>query len=136
MQHAQGLPDLAFQSQGLLVNDEDIRVEGHRRVPDDGFPNGERLIKLDVQAQRGIAAILQLDDPGNSDKVHPGTELKVADDRRSRKDQDRDALVAAHQFIGDRSAAAEMAEPEAVVTVYQYTAVIETGAHRESGGCW
>ena len=62
-----------------------------------------------------------LDDARDAHEVDARAELVGADDRRARQDQDRDVVVGLDQGVGDRAAAAHMAEAERVVAVDQHT---------------
>src|SRR3546814_17889002 len=74
----------------------------------------ESFLDVHRQVQRGVLPVAQLDDAGNADKVHPAAEIEAADDRRYGENQDRQVLVAFHHGMGDRAAAAQMAEAESV----------------------
>src|SRR4029077_11786841 len=90
---------------------------GH--VMDDRAAHRQRLLRVDMQAERCVIAGAQLDDAGHADEIDPGAELEAADDRRPGQDEDRDVLVVLDQRMGDRAAAAQMAEAEGIVAIDQ-----------------
>ena len=132
LQALERLAHLAAQSQRLLVDDEDVRVEYFRRVLDDRGPHGQGLLDVDVQAERRVLAIAQLDDAGYADKIDPRPVVEVADDRRAGKDQYRHARMTLDQGMGDRPAPAQMAESERVVAVDQDPGVAAARYHDQS----
>src|SRR5690349_21865350 len=77
-----------------------------------------------MQVERGVFTVAKLDHTGNADEVHPAAEVETADDRRARQDQDREVLVTLDQRMGDRPAAAQVAEAESVVAVNQHATVL------------
>src|SRR5437870_10174072 len=86
---------------------------------DDLAAHRQRLVGIDMQAERGIVAVAQLDDAGDADEIDPGAEVEAADDRRPGQDEDGDVLVVLDQGMGDGPAAAQVAEAEGVVAVDQ-----------------
>ena len=78
---------------------------------------------VEVQVERGVLAVAQLDHARHAHEIDARAEVEAADDRRARKDQHRELLVALDQRVRDRAAAAQVAEAERVVAVDQYAAV-------------
>ena len=85
LEHGQGVLDLAAQAQGFLVDQQDIGIEGLGRMANDRGPHGQGLFDADVQAERGIFAVAQLDDSGDADKIHPCAKIEAADNGGTRK---------------------------------------------------
>src|SRR4029077_16844469 len=77
-------PHLAVQPERFLVDDENVRVEDVGGMADDRGAHRERLLDVDMQVERDILAVAQLDYAGNAHKINTRTEIKAADDRRSR----------------------------------------------------
>ena len=126
LEHLQRLHHLALESQRLLVHEKEIGTEALRRLVDDRRANRHRLVEIDVQSERLVFAVVQLDDTGNAHEIDARQEIEAADDRRARKNQDRDPLVSVDDRVGDRPAAAQVPEAEAVVAVNQYPCVVES----------
>ncbi len=103
----------------LFIYDEDVRLEGQRGVADDTGAERDRLLDIHPQLQGGVLAVLQLDDAGNTHEIYTLAEFEIPDYGRARQDQHADAWVVLHEGVGDRPAAAQMAEAEGVVTVDQ-----------------
>jgi hypothetical protein len=72
---------------------------------------------VDVQAERGVLAVAQLDHAGHAHEIDACPEIEAADDRRAREDEDRDVLVVLDQRVRDGAAAAEVPEAEAIVAI-------------------
>ena len=126
LQHLQRAPHLALQSERFLVDEEEVRPEALGRLLDDRGADRHRLVEIDVQAERLVFAVGELDDAGNADEIDARQEIEAADDRRAGKDQDRNAFVSIDDRVRDRAAAAQMAEAEAVVAVDQDARVVES----------
>ena len=114
-----------LQAQRLLVDEEQVGPEALRRLPDDRGADRHRLVELDVQAERLVLAVVQLDDARDAHEIDARAEIEAADDRRARQDQDRHALEPIDERVRDRAAAAQVAEAEAVVAVDQDPCVVE-----------
>src|SRR5207249_5714036 len=119
----------ASQSHGLLVDDEQVRVEDLRRMLDDRRPHRQRLADIEVQIERRVVAVAQLDDAGHAHEVDARAKVEAADDRRAGEDQDGELLVALDQCMRDRAAAAQVAEPEGVVAVDEYATILAARSH-------
>ena len=115
--------NLPAQTEGLLVDDEDVGREHLGGVPDDGGAHPQHLGDVDVQAERGILAVSQLDDAGDADEIDSGTEIEAPDDRRARQDEHRQRLAARDERVRDGPAPAQVPEPEGVVAVDQHSGV-------------
>jgi hypothetical protein len=126
LEHLQRRDDLAFQAERLLVDDEEVRPEGERRLPDDGGAHLHGLLEVDVEAERLVFAVGQLDHAGNAYEVDAGAEVEAADDGRAGQDQHGHALEPFHDGVGDRPATAQVAEAEAIVAVDQDPCVVES----------
>ena len=135
----QGRLDLAAESQRFLVDQEQVRSVTAGGVLDDRGPHRQGIFEIDMQPERRILAVVQLDDTRDADEIDPRLEVETADDRRAGQDQDRQALVALDQRVCDGPAAAQVTEPERIVTVDQYAGSIETSGHDRllpaSNGC-
>src|SRR3546814_10534982 len=83
-QHRQGRLHLAAQAARLLVADEAVGVEGLRGVLDDRGAHRHRLLAVDMQRQRGVVAVAQLDHPRHPHEVHWGAEAERSDDEIGR----------------------------------------------------
>ena len=92
-------------------------VEDLRRVPDDRGAHRQRLFGRHVQVERRVVADAQFDHARHAHEIDPGAEVEAADDRRAGEDQHREVAAPADQRMRDRAAAAQMAEPEAVMAV-------------------
>ena len=117
------------EADGLLVDDEQIRVENFGRVLDDRRAHRQHLGDVEVQVERRVLAVTQLDHAGHAHEVDARAEVEAADDRRARQDQDRELLVALDQRVRDHAAAAQMAEAERVMTVNEYAAILALRSH-------
>ena len=53
----------------LLVDDDEVRIEGHRRRQDHAGPQRRRLVDVQVQGFRDIGAFPGLDDAGHADVI-------------------------------------------------------------------
>ena len=82
LEHFQRLEHLTPESQRLLVDDEDVGIEHLRRVADDRRAHLEHLLDIDVQVERRVFAVAQLDHARHADEIDPRTEIEAADDRR------------------------------------------------------
>ena len=111
------LAHLAPEPGGLLVHDEDVRVEDACRVLDDGAAQAERLLDVEMQAERGVFAVAELHHAGHPHEIDAGAEIEAADDGRAGEDQHRQVLVLRHQMMRDRPTPPQVPEPEAVVAV-------------------
>ena len=118
-QQSKSAPHLAEQSERLLVDQEEIRLEDPRRVLDDGGPEREGLLDVEVEIQARVLAVSPLDDPGHADEVDAGTEAEAPQDRGAAQDEDVELLVMGDERVGDRPAPTEVAQPERVVAVDQ-----------------
>ena len=128
-EQVQRVADLAAQAERLLIDQEQMRIEDFGRVLDDRAAHRERLLDVEMQAERRVVAVSEFDHPWNAHEVDARLEVEAADDRRARQDQDRQLTIALHQMMGDRPATAQMAETEAVVAVDQ-----EAGGGTHAGG--
>ena len=117
---------LALQTERLLVDEEEVGPKALGRLLDDRRADRHRLVEVDVQTERLVFAVVQLDDARDANEIDAGQEVEAADDRRSRQDQHRYALEAVDDRVRDRAAAAQVAEPEAVVAVDQYPGIVES----------
>src|SRR5262245_2031217 len=129
LQHLEGLQQLAAQPDRLLVDDEHVGRELLCGVLDDGGAHRHRLADVEVQVERRVLAVAQLDHAGHAHEVDARAEIEAADDRRAGEDQDRELLVALDQRVRDRPAAAQVAEAEGVVAVDEYAAIVPPGPH-------
>ena len=116
-QQRQRAPHLAEQPERLLVDQEEIGPEDPRRVLDDGGPEREGLLDMEVEIQARVLAVPALDDPGHADEVDAGAEAEAPQDRRAAQDEHVELLVMRDQRVGDRPAATEMPQPERIVAV-------------------
>ena len=82
----------------LLVDQEHVRLEHLGSVVDDRAADLERLLDVEMQVQRGVLAVAQLDHAGHADEVDPRAEIEAADDRRAREDQHREVLESLDQM--------------------------------------
>jgi len=110
---------LAAQPDRLLVDDDHIGVEGQHGLLDDVRAQTDGAAEIEIEMVRLVAAVAALLDAGNADIVDAVAELEARDHRRARDDDHRDVRKARDQRVGDRPAAADMAEPEGVVAVDQ-----------------
>ena len=118
-EHFQRIRYLAFQAIGLLVDDENVRIEGFRRVLDNGGAHGKRLFGIDVQAKGGVFAVAQLDDPGDTDEIDPRLEIKASDDGGAGQNKDRQILVLLNKRVCHDHASTQMTKAKRVVAVDQ-----------------
>ena len=125
-QHLQRRDDLALEAQRLLVDEEQVGPKAQRRLPDDRGAHFHRLVERDVQAERLVLAVGELDHARDAHEVDARAEIEAADDRRARQDQHRHALEPVDQRVRDRAAAAQVAEAEAVVAVDEDPRVVES----------
>jgi hypothetical protein len=125
-QHLQRRDDLAFQAERLLVDDEEVGPKGKRRLPDDRGAHLHRLLEVDVQPERLVLAVGQLDHARNADEVDPERKSKLPMIGEPGQDQHGHALEPFHDRVGDRPAAAQVAEAEAVVAVDQDPGVVKS----------
>ena len=79
--------------------------------------------------QRRVFAVPQLDDARDLHEVDTGAIVEGAGDRRPRDDEHVEAAEILDQRMGDRPAAAQMAEPERVVAVHEDPRIFETPQH-------
>ncbi|MNT28004.1 hypothetical protein D3C72_1636590 [compost metagenome] len=79
----QRLLDLAPQPHRLLVDDEDVRLEGLCRVPDDRLAHLQRLVQLDMAIEGGVVAVVQLDDARNLHEIDACAIVEGAGNRRA-----------------------------------------------------
>ena len=114
-----------FKPSGL-VHHEEIGAEAQRRLPDDGGAHFHRLIEIDVEAQRLVFAVGELDHARDPHEVDPRAEIEAADDGRSGQDEDRYALEPIDDRVRDGPATTQVAEAEAVVAVDQDPCVVES----------
>src|SRR5262249_16200094 len=114
----------------LLVADEHGggAVRGGR--PDDRGAQRERLGDVEVQVERRVLAVAQLDHARDAHEIDARAEVEAADDRRAGEDQDRELLEAVDERVREGAAAAEVAEAERVVAVDEYAAVRTPAPHR------
>ena len=77
----QRLFHLSPQAQRFLVDDKQVGIEHAGRVADDGFPQRQSIFNVDMQLQRGVVAIAQLDHTRNPHKINAAAKIKAADDR-------------------------------------------------------
>ncbi len=126
LQHLQRRHDLALEAERLLVHQEQVRTKAERRLPDDGGAHLHGLVEVDVQAERLVFAVGELDHAGNAHEIDPRAEVEAADDGRSGQDQHRHALEPVDQRVRDRPTATQVAEAEAVVAVDQDPCVVKS----------
>ena len=88
-------------------------------------------LDVDVQTERLVFAVVQLDDAGDADEVDASPEIEAPDDRRARQDQDRQTLEAIDESVRDSPTAAQVAQAEAVVAVDQDPCVVESFDHAD-----
>jgi len=81
LQRFERAQNLAAQTERLLVDNEDIRFEDLRGMLDDRGTDRERLIDIDVQRERGVFAVPQLDDTWDPHKIDAGPKLETSNDR-------------------------------------------------------
>ena len=129
LERLQGLQQLAAQAHGLLIDDEDVRIELFGGVLDDRSAHRHRLADVQMQIERGVLAVPQLDHAGHAHEVDARAEIEAADDRRARKDEDRELLEILDEGMRDRAAATQMAEAKRVVAVDQDAAIVPPGPH-------
>ena len=120
---------LAAQPQGLLVDDQQVGVENIGGMADDRRAHRQRLLDVDMEAERDVLAVAQLDDAGYAHKINTGTKIEAADDRRPRQDQDGQRGIRLDQRMGNRAAAAQMTEAKTVVAVNQHTPLMTPTGH-------
>ncbi len=126
LQHLQRRHDLAFQAKRLLVHQEQVGPEAQRRLSDDGGAHFHRLVERDVEAERLIFAVGELDHARDPDEVDPRAEIEAADDGRAGQDQDRHALEPVDERMRNGAATTQVAEAKAVVAVDQDPCVVES----------
>ncbi len=126
LQHLQRRHDLALEAERLLVHQKQVRTKAERRLPDDGGAHLHGLVEGDVQAERLVFAVGELDHAGNAHEIDPRAEVEAADDGRSGQNQHRHALEPVHQRVRDRPTATQVAEAEAVVAVDQDPCVVKS----------
>ncbi|MNU84045.1 hypothetical protein D3C71_737570 [compost metagenome] len=74
---------LAAQAHGLLVDDEDIRLEAFSGVIDDGAAHLQRFLKIDMPVHRGIFTVAQFDDARDFHEIDAGAIIEGAGNRRT-----------------------------------------------------
>ena len=74
---------LAAQAHGLLVDDEDIRLEAFGGVVDDGAAHLQRFLKIDMPVHGRIFAVAQLDDARDFHEIDAGAVIEGAGNRRA-----------------------------------------------------
>jgi hypothetical protein len=79
LQHGERFCDFALEAIRLFVDDKNIRIEGFRRMLDNRSAHGQRLLRIDMQAERGVFAIAQLDNAGNTNEIHTGLKIEAPD---------------------------------------------------------
>jgi len=126
----QGFGHFAAQSERLFVDEDEIRCKNFCGVPNNGRPDRQCLLDIDVKRQGRVLAIVEFDDAGNANKVHARPEIEAANDRRARKNDDRQTLILLNERMSDRLAAAQMAKTERIVAVDQHSGAIEPLSHR------
>jgi hypothetical protein len=77
-------PHLAVQPERFLVDDQDVGIEDVGGMADDRGAHRQRFLDVDMEVERDILAVAQLDYAGNPHKIHTRTKIEAADDRRSR----------------------------------------------------
>ena len=60
---------LAAQSERFLVDDQDVGIEDVGGMADDRGAHRQRLLDVDMQVERDILAVSQLDYAGNAHKI-------------------------------------------------------------------
>jgi hypothetical protein len=83
-QQVKGGTHLAAQAERLLVNDQDVGVEDLGRVANNRGAHRQRLFDIDMQAERDILAVAQLDNARYAHEIDARAEIEAADDRRAR----------------------------------------------------
>ena len=129
LQQVEGIAHFAAQSQGLLVDDQQVGIEDVRRVANDRRAHRQRLIDVNVQIERDVFAISELDDTRDAHKIDSGTEIEAAYDRRPGEDQNRDRGVGVDQRVCYGPTSPQMAESEAVVAVDKHPFVMTASGH-------
>ena len=84
-QQLQRRTNLTAQAERLLVDEKDVRVEDVGRVADDGTSNLQGLFNIDMQLERRVFTVPELDAARHPDEIDPGPEVKAANDRRPRE---------------------------------------------------
>jgi hypothetical protein len=127
---AEDVGHLAAQAQGLLIDDEQVGIVGLGGVADDRGADRQSLGNVDMQVQRRVVAVAQLDHPGHAHEIHPRLEIEGAGDLRSRDDEDVNALEVLRQRMRDRSAATKVPKAERVMAVHEDADFVQPrGAH-------
>ena len=129
LQQIEGITHFAAQSQGLLVDDQQVRIEDVRRVANYRRAHRQRLVNINVQIERDVFAVSELDDARHAHKVDARTEIEAADDRRPGEDQNQDRGVGIDQRVCYRPTPPQVAESEAVVAVDKHPSVLTANGH-------
>src|SRR5207248_6613515 len=80
LQQIEGIAHFAAQSQGLLVDDQQVGIEDVCRVANYRRAHRQRLINVNVQIERDVFAVSELDDTRHAHKVDARTEIEAAYD--------------------------------------------------------
>src|SRR5882672_11172036 len=129
LQHLQRVEHLAAQPDRLLVDDEQVRREDLGGVLDDRGAQQQRFGDVEVQVERRVLPVAQLDHAGDAHEVDARAEIEAADDRRAGQDQDRELLEAVDQRVRQGTAAPQVAEAKGVMAVDEYAAVSPPAPH-------
>ena len=82
-------------------------------------------MQIGMAVERGVFAIVQLDDRGNLHEVDANAIVEGAGDRRAGNDEDGQAAILLDQRMRDGPAAAQVTQPERVVAVHEDACVFE-----------
>lgn len=123
--------ELVAEAPGLLVHDQQIRHEAAFGGADDPGAQAHGLFQRQAQVMGGVVAVGQLHDAGEPHVVHAVREVEAPRDGRAREDQRGEARIPVHQPLRDGARAAQMAQPERVVTVQESAARGRRMAFRE-----
>ena len=69
VQQVEGRPHLAAQPERLLVDDQHVGIEDVGGVADDRGTHRQRFLDVDMQVERNVFAVAQLDYAGNTYKI-------------------------------------------------------------------
>ena len=71
LQQIKRLAHLPTQSQRLLIDDQQVGIEDVGGMPNYRRAHGQCVVDIDVQVQRDIFAVTELDDAGDTNKIDP-----------------------------------------------------------------
>ena len=119
LEHVDRFANLAPQSEGFLVDEEDVGIKDVGGMPHDGRAQRHGLLDTEHWIERRVLSVAQLDDTRNAHEVHPRTKIETANDGKARKYEDREVVDGPHHGMGDGSTAAQMPQSETVMAVDQ-----------------